>query len=88
MTVDLSPYYYSVDSMRLFIACSTLYSDSPIQYSNPVPGQYNIAELYPGTPYTFASVLMHCTCMAIDRVVQCNGGLLPDVMMLALCYYY
>ena len=29
-----------------------------------------------------------CPCMAINVSVQYNGGLLPDIILLTLCYYH
>ena len=29
-----------------------------------------------------------CLCMATNGSVQCNGGLLPDTILLTQCYYH
>ena len=29
-----------------------------------------------------------CPCMAINVNVQCNGGLLPDIILLTQCYFH
>ena len=38
--------------------------------------------------FDFAVFLLSCPCMAIDVSVQYNGGLLPDIILLAQRYYH
>ena len=42
--------------------------------------------------YNIVSVLFllfaSCPCMAINKCVQYNVGLLPDIILLAQCYYH
>ena len=49
--------------------------------------QRNRIKLYPGSPLCLLS-LFWCLYMAINVSVQYNGGLLPDIILWTICYYY
>ena len=52
--------------------------------------QYIITTMF-DDDYIFSVVVLlfvWCPCMAISVSVQCNGGFLPDIILLTQCYYH
>ena len=42
--------------------------------------------MFDDVPFFLSSLFFCCPCMAINVSVQCNGGLLPDIILLT--HYY
>ena len=52
--------------------------------------QYTITTMFDAVLHCFCFVFVcWCPCMAINvSVIQYNGGLLPDIILLTQCYYH
>ena len=78
-----SPRYFSIDPMRL--VHPTIDLDSSILEPD-VKQKYNIAEFYSSSAWTFSPALVY---LHADYVsVQYNGGLVLDIIVFTLSYYY
>ena len=66
--------HYVQSASRGEIFCSTSTPDAGPNMSHPLYNNYGKEKVW-------------CPCMAIHISVQYNGGLLPDIILLAQCYY-